>query len=37
MLYENVGAGVYHTCGLTSVGGMQCWGNNGWGKITVPP
>jgi alpha-tubulin suppressor-like RCC1 family protein len=31
--FVSVGAGWYHSCGLTAAGEVWCWGDNEWGQI----
>ncbi len=31
--YDSIAAGRYHTCAVTDVGGVQCWGSNASGQL----
>jgi len=34
--YIDVGAGGIATCGVTRIGTVECFGDNGWGQLDVP-
>ena len=33
LTFATLGAGTFHTCGVTTEGAAYCWGFNGYGQL----